>query len=323
MIARSHNFKTIFLVVFLALFSAKAIADASTWLMKMNHASAEVNFSGTFVYVHGGKVESMEVARRITNGMMEERLYSLNGSAREIIRGMDKVWCYIPDENVAVHDYRQSSESGFPKILPDDLSALEQNYTFNMGEIGRIANRVAVQIRVKPKDAFRYGYDMWLDEESGLLLRSDLLDQNGDVVEQYMFIEVTIGGVITDKQLAAVSKTDELQLFGNSMPSVESSKSTNWHVMDKPNGYKLTKHIRRMSPMEAGEVEHLIFTDGLSTVSIFIKEAKEGQSGMVGLTKMGSVHAFRKTLENHDITVMGEVPADTVEYLAQHVEYTH
>ncbi len=72
--------------------------------------------------------------------------------------------------------------------------------------------------------------------------------------------------------------------------------------------------------MDAGEVEHMVFTDGLSTVSVFIKEANKDQSEMTGPSKMGAVHAYRRTVENHRITVMGEVPAETVKYLAMGVE---
>lgn len=299
------------------------MADASEWLMRINKAALVENFSGTFVYIHDGKIESMEVARRIKEGVMQERLYSLNGAPREVIRGMDKVWCYIPDQNVVVHDYRQVSQSGFPKILPGDLDQLKQNYHFVEGVDERIANRKAHQIEVKPNDSYRYGYSLWVDYETGLLLRSNLIDGEGIIVEQYMFINIDIGGTISDSQLAAVTKKDDLQLFGNSTPNSSPAESSHWKVSQAPDGYELIKHIRRMSPMDSSKVEHLVFTDGLSTVSVFIKEANENQSAMTGLSRMGAVHAYRTTLENHRITVMGEVPAETVEYLAQNIRYSN
>ena len=115
----------------------------------------------------------------------------------------------------------------------------------------------------------------------------------------------------------------KLQLFGNNTPITASVDSSDWLLTQMPDGYTLSKHIRRMSPMNAGEVEHLVYTDGLSSVSVFIKEIREGQSKMSGLSRMGAVHAYRKTLNNHRITVMGEVPAETVEYLALGVEYSN
>jgi len=304
------------------LLSGQVQAGSSEWLMKINKAAAETNFAGTFVYVHEGKIEAMEVARRIDNGLMQERLYSLNGEPREVIRGMNKVWCYIPDQNVVVHDYRQASRSGFPRILPGDIDQLKKHYSFSVGKMKRIANRMAQQILVIPNDKFRYGYNLWADVETGLLLRSDLVDRGSHIIEQYLFVEVQIGGQISDQQLAPVSKTEELKLFGNSTPLSAPATRSDWVVANLPDGYTMSKHIRRMSPMDSSEVEHMVFTDGLSAVSVFIKKANTGQSDMSGLSRMGAVHAFRKTVGDHRITVMGEVPADTVEYLATGIAYT-
>ncbi len=313
----------ILIVIIVCCVWRSAGAEPSDWIMKINKAAADVSFSGTFVYIHDGKIEAMEVARRIKDGMMEERLYSLNGPPREVIRSMDMVWCYIPDQNVVVHDYRQISESGFPKILPGDFEQLKKNYHFEDGVDDRVANRAVHQIDVIPNDNYRYGYSLWADQESGLLLRSDLVDQDGNIVEQYLFIEIQIGGTITDDQLTAITNKDELQLFGNTTPITTPAETSDWQVTQLPDGYELSKHIRRMSPMGAGEVEHLVYTDGLSTVSVFIKESREGQSDMTGLSRMGAVHAFRTTIENHRITVMGEVPAETVEYLAMGIELSN
>ena len=310
------------LIVLISGLSSQVQADSSDWLMKINKAAAETSFSGTFVYFHDGKIEAMEVARRIDNGLMQERLYSLNGEPREVIRGMDKVWCYIPDQNVVVHDYRQASRSGFPRILPGDIDQLQKHYSFSEGKVKRIANRMAQQILVVPNDRFRYGYNLWADVDTGLLLRSDLVDSRSNIIEQYLFVEVEIGGEISDQQLAPVSKAEKLQLFGNTTPLSAPAKSSEWLVAKLPAGYTLSKHIRRLSPMDSGEVEHMVFTDGLSTVSVFIKKAHAGQSDMNGLSRMGAVHAYRITVGNHRITVMGEVPADTVEYLAAGVAYT-
>ncbi|NKB64700.1 MAG: hypothetical protein GKR95_22140 [Gammaproteobacteria bacterium] len=309
-------------LLFFVIVANEVNASASDWLMKINGAAAEVNFSGIFVYTHEGKVEVMQVTRRVDDGMMQERLYALNGEAREIIRDMSRVWCYIPDQNVGVHDYRQISESGFPRIVPGDFDKLSKNYTFSEGGYERIADRRAHQINVIPKDPYRYGYVLWADEESGLLLRSDLVDHSGNIIEQYMFVDVEIGIDIPDSALQAVSNKDQLEWFGNANPPISApSTSSSWLIGQVPGGFQLSKHIRRMSPMEAEEVEHLVYTDGLSTISVFIKEARVGQSSMKGLLKMGAVHAYRNTIEHYRVTVMGEVPAQTVQFVSQGISY--
>ena len=307
-------------VLVIGFLPANVFADPFDWLMKISKAAADVNFIGTLVYTNNGEINTMEVARRIQDGLMQERIYSLDGEPREIIRSEDKVWCYIPDQNMVVHDYRQVTKSGFPRILPDDLDQLRQNYGFEEGEEARIADRVAIQIKVTANDAWRYGYTLWADKHSGLLLRSDLVSQGGEIVEQYLFADIEINGVITDAQLAPVSNADELRLFGNSEPMPESFESSEWSVTELPDGYRLNNHIRRMSPMGKGEIEHFVYSDGLSSLSVFIKKTSQSQGEMTGLSRMGAVHAYRTRIGNHLVTVMGEVPAETVKAVARGVQ---
>ncbi len=299
---------------------AHVFADPFDWLMKISKAAADVNFIGTLVYTNNGEIKTMEVARRIQGGLMQERIYSLDGEPREIIRSEDKVWFYIPDKNMVVHDYRQVTKSGFPRILPDDLDQLKQNYGFEEGEEKRIADRMAIEIKVIANDAWRYGYTLWADKHSGLLLRSDLVSQDGEIVEQYLFADIEINGVITDAQLAPVSSADQLRLFGNSEPMPESVESSEWSVTKLPDGYQLNNHIRRMSPMGKGEIEHFVYSDGLSTLSVFIKKTSQNQGEMTGLGRMGAVHAYRTRIGNHLVTVIGEVPAETVQVVARGVQ---
>ena len=307
-------------VLVIGFLPAHVFADPFDWLMKISKAAADVNFIGTLVYTNNGEIKTMEVARRIQGGLMQERIYSLDGEPREIIRSEDKVWCYIPDQNMVVHDYRQVTKSGFPIILPDDLDQLRQNYGFEEGEDARIADRVAIQIKVTANDSWRYGYTLWADKHSGLLLRSDLVSQGGEIVEQYLFADIEINGVITDAQLAPVSNADELRLFGNSEPMPESFESSEWSVTELPDGYRLNNHIRRMSPMGKGEIEHFVYSDGLSSLSVFIKKTSQSQGEMTGLSRMGAVHAYRTRIGNHLVTVMGEVPAETVMAVARGVQ---
>jgi sigma-E factor negative regulatory protein RseB len=297
-------------------------ADANDWLMRINEAAANLSFAGNFVYLHDDRIEAMHVVRRVADGVMQERLYALNGDAREVVRDQDRVWCFIPDKNVGVHDYRQTSESGFPRILPADLAELKRNYQFELGDTARIADHMAQQIKVLPEDEFRYGYSLWADSESGLLLRSDLVDGNGELVEQYMFVNIEIGRDISDAELESVTPSEDLVWYGMDMPRMSSEITrTAWRVESLPAGYRLSKHIRRMDPMKMEEEEHMVFTDGLSSVSVFVKGSRTGQSSMVGLSRMGAVHAYRETIADHWVTVMGEVPARTVKHLAEAVVY--
>ncbi len=298
------------------------LADPSAWLLKINRAAAEVGFAGTFVHIHGGKVDTFEVARRIQRGAVEERLYSLNGSAREVIRAKERIWCYLPDQNTVAYDVQLMGESGFPRMFPGDYPQLARLYRFAEGGRSRIAGREAQQIMVIPNDAFRYGYTLWADTETGLLLRSDLVNQQNQVIEKLVFVDIDIGGKISDDQLAAVNTQSGTRLYGNDREPVGvPTDSSAWTLTQIPHGYQLSRHMKRIFPTDESETEHLVYTDGLSTVSVFITEAGAGQGEGSGISHMGNVHAYRTTLNNHRITVIGEVPADTVAYLGQGIEY--
>ena len=307
-------------VLVVGFFPVHVFADAFDWLMKISKAAADVNFAGTLVYASNGEIKVMEVARRIQDGVTQERIYSLNGEPREIIRDKDKVWCYIPDQNMVVHDYRQVTKSGFPRILPDNLDQLRKNYGFEEGEEERIADRMAITIKVTPDDAWRYGYILWADQQSGLLLRSDLISQDDEVIERYLFANIEINGFISDARLAPVNSAEKLQLFGNPEPMPESFESSDWSVTELPEGYQLNNHVRRMSPMGEGEIEHFVYSDGLSSLSVFIRETSQDQGEMPGLSRMGAVHAYRTRIGHHLVTVMGEVPAETVKAVARGVQ---
>lgn len=298
-------------------------ANPTDWLMKINHAAATLSFSGMFVYAHDGGIETMQVVRRVKDEMMQERLYSLNGEAREIVRDRKRIWCYLPAQKSGVHAYRQAFESGFPRILPDDLDGLRRNYHFTDGGINRVANRMARRINVLPNDDYRYGYRLWADLETGLLLRSDLVNQEGIVVEQYLFVSIDVDSEISDHALTAVTSKEKLVWYGDDSdgePPIALDESK-WQFSQLPAGYRLNKYIRRMSALEGNEIEHLIFTDGLSTLSVFIKPTSPEQSGMEGLSRMGAVHVYRSIINDHRVTVMGEAPARTVELLATAVSY--
>ncbi len=307
------------IVLVVGWFPVPVFADASDWLMKINQAAAHVSFSGTLVYASDGDIKVMEIVRRVQDDMVRERIYSLNGEAREIIRDQDKVWRYIPDQNMVVHDYRQVVGSGFPAILPRDLDQLRKNYSFEEGGEERIADRLAIMIKITPDDVWRYGYTLWADQQSGLLLRADLNNHSGGIVERYLFADIEINGFISDARLAPVSSADNLQLFGNPEPMPESSESSEWSVTELPDGYQLSNYFRRMSPMGKGEIEHFVYSDGLSSISVFIKEAGPGQDEMTGLSRMGAVHVWRTRIGSHLVTVMGEVPAETVKMIARGV----
>lgn len=304
--------------------------DGADWLMKINNAARELNYTGTFVYVEGHRIASMRVTHRVSDGNMRQRIYSLNGAHREVIRDDDQVWCYAPDKKLGVHEYRQVSKKGFPSLLPRGLEHLVKFYDVYMGAPGRIADHTAQQIMVVPRDGLRYGYELWADERSGLLLKAALLDEEKLPIEQYLFTNVEIGGDIDPESLQPVTPESDLVWYGDARDGESGDEnqsraggemsSGNWMVEEIPDGFSLTRSIKRKSPMRSEMVEHYVYSDGLATVSVFVEEIDGDATARIsGIKKMGAVHAFGREVDGHQITVVGEVPSQTVDLIGMSV----
>jgi len=280
----------------------------------MQEAATRLNYEGVFVYLHGNQLDAMQVVHALVDGTPRERLYSLNGEAREIIRDAEQVWCYLPDRKMGVREYRKGSEVDFPSILPDSLGQLTHGYELESGRRDRIAERVAQQVIIKPRDEFRYGYRLWADVETGLLLKADLLDSDDVPIEQYMFTQVSIGSPIAAERLRSRTPKETLKWHSDGdRPLVESAGEASWAVADAPPGYRQTSSLTRLLPMKKVPVEHLVYSDGMSTVSIFIEKKGGDSDTMEGLSRMGAVHAYGRVIDGYQVTVVGEVPAATVE----------
>lgn len=292
---------------------------AAEWLKKINEAAARMSFSGVFVHASDGMVDTLQVTRRIRAGNVRERLYSLSGARREIVRDDDFVRCYFAGQSFGMRGYREAVKNGFPRILSGDFRGLKRNYHFSVGGSTRIADRAARQVNVLPNDAYRYGYRLWADLETGLLLRSDLIGEDGGVVDQYMFVLIDIGADISDSALRA-SGGEAVTLHDAAAQSgEEGSAQSKWTFAQLPAGYQLHRHVHRASP-GARDIEHLVFSDGLSSISVFIKPAAALRRH-AGLSRVGAVHIHRSRVHGHLVTVMGETPARAVELLAAGISY--
>jgi len=313
------------LFINLALFSLSVLAadSAYTWLAKMNEAAKNLNYEGVFVYLHENQIEAMRVVHSVTDGSMRERLYSLNGEAREIIRDDRQVWCYLPNRKIGVHEYRKVIDQPFPSILPNQIDVLGRSYDIRLGKTDRIVDRGTQLIIVRPKDAYRYGYHLWADQATGLLLKADLVDRNGRAVEQYVFTQVRIGAPINETALAPRTPKDDLVWHGEkigSSPVVEAEEEDNWIATKVPQGYTLTTNIKRYMPLRNTPVRHLVYSDGIAAVSIFIEKLGNGDARpLSGLSRMGAVHVFGTIVDGHQVTVVGEVPAITVDMVGRSV----
>lgn len=307
--------------------AACATDDARELLRQMSAASMGLNYRGTFVYLHNGQLEAMQVVHRATQEGEQERLIALTGEAREVLRDKDKVTCILPDSRAVMVD-KSIPRQPFPAALPRNLDALTDTYEFQVLGEDRVSGRTARIVAIRPLDAFRYGYRLWLERDSRLLLKSDLVDGDGRAVEQTMFTALEILDTVADAELQPALQgegytrrdhTETDPTAATAQPGAQSGDS-DWAVTNPPAGFVRTHYNRHGLAADAGLVEHMVYSDGLATVSVYIEPRRPDEPGLSGLSSMGAVNALGTRVGDYQVTVVGEVPRATVERIGQSVQ---
>lgn len=313
----------IFLQICLALsltlgaMTSSADPEAMKVLERMGLAAKQLNYEGVFAYQMGNNLQSIRIIHRSDENGEMERLVSLNGAAREVIRTNDLVTCIYP-EGKRVHVNQRPLGRGFPSDLLRRLGSATPYYEVETGQDGRVADRQAQELIIKPIDNYRYGFRLWVDSDSDLLLKSELVADNGDILETFAFSTVEMGKVIPDSLLQSQITSGDKMTWDRTEPETAanmaaSTSTAKWQVVWLPEGFALVARQTRLKAKNGATVEQHVYSDGLSSVSVFIEKIRARHKHLSGGSTMGAVNAFGTILNAHFVTVVGEVPAVTVE----------
>jgi sigma-E factor negative regulatory protein RseB len=315
--------------------------DPREWLQKMNQALATRNYDGTFFHLSEGRVETMRIVHRVRAGRVTERLQSLDGSGREFVRNNGELTCYLPDQHTVLIEPRPD-HSPFLGSLPQFGADVNEFYRIESLPPTRILGRAARVIAVNPKDQFRFGYRLWLDEKTAMPLKTQLCDSHGQVIEQIFFARLDMPENIPDSDLVPAVRTDGMRWVrqGPSRDNASPALSA-YRASELPPGFHLTVAGAQTIGGATVPASHLVYSDGLATVSVFVEAQQSdppaaavpgagagvdvvpgppAQPPMEGLARVGSGFAFSTVVQGHQVTAVGEVPAQTVEFIAHSVK---
>jgi sigma-E factor negative regulatory protein RseB len=300
----------------LAAASARAAdREARQWLERMSESLATRNYEGRYFHLHDSKSEAMRIIHRVERGKVTERLVSLDGSGREFIRNQNEVICYLPDRRTVLVEKRTDDRT-LMATVPIYNEQLEANYSIERGPFKKTLGRRTQMIMVQPRDQYRYGYRLWLDDETAMPLMSQLCDRDGRVIEQIMFAELNFRERIpADAVKPAITGEGYRWLQQNAQPRLADS-AVGWNVIRLPAGFRLTTWRIQIIAGSNVPVRHLVYSDGLASVSVFIEPRNPQTEAMRGLAKVGAAFAFSRNLDGHQVTAVGEVPAATVQAIA-------
>jgi sigma-E factor negative regulatory protein RseB len=290
-------------------------------LERIATAAQQLNYTGVFVYQSGNRSETSRITHLGDGGNEFERLEVLDGSPREVVRQNDEVRCYLPESHLVIVE-RRSSQRSFPSLLPGCLAGLTEHYAIHRGPNGRVAGMDCQSILIEPKDDIRYGHQLWFDPKTGLLMKAVLVNEKGQPVETFAFTEVSIGG-----PAAKAMRMPEMQDGSWRMHIVQSSETKRddgqWVFRTALPGFRRQPGMKRQLHPGGPEGMHVIFSDGLAAVSVFIDPVPASASADASAGapfSIGGINVVKRYIGGYQLVVMGDVPAVALREFADGIE---
>lgn len=302
------------------LLSFSVSADSiDNWLDKMSHASQQQNYQGTLVIRQQDKMQAIRVKQGVSEQGSWQTLETLTGEDQTIIRHNNKVTTIFPRKKlITISDDMAGSVDKGPlhPALPENRNILSEFYKLSLSGESRIADKATQIIQMVPRDKHRYGYVFWLDKQSGLLLKCDLLDEQGRVIEQLMYSDVELLNAAPKNSvdIEALKNYRKIQLVGQHEVTKE-----RWKSSQLPAGFKLIRSDEVNQHNQQVPAYHMIYSDGMASVSVFIEQYANMDKPVLGLSSMGAVHAYSAFMNDVYVTAIGEVPSETVQMMAESV----
>lgn len=302
-----------------AVFGDDNSVTAKQILEKMAKAMETSNYQGTVVFLKNDKLETMKYFHEVNKDRQQERLVSLNSPLREIVRNSDEVKCSFKMTRQVIVDHRPYEHS-FIVDVPKNLDDLESSYTFEIVGEEDVAMLPAFAIAIKPSDDYRYVRKIWVSKERFLPLKAVVYDLSGAVLEQVVFTDMQISKqesphpAANAKSVAASTAADGLELQNQSV----------FELSVLPKGFKKIFYARKPIHKSGPPVDHLLLSDGFASVSVYLESDKNIASDdsrlPEGIHTVGAINSISRKLADSQLTVLGEVPASTVKYIAESVK---
>lgn len=299
---------------------ADAAADSvENWLVRMDHAVASISYRGTLVSTGSSRIDTMRIVHRADDNGVRERIYALDGPKREILRDRDQVRWLVSGQTSIVVDNPFPTRL-FPRIPLTEILGPDSVYEIRAVGSDRVASRSARVIEISPTDEYRYGRRLWLDDQTAMLLRSVVFDAEGRIVEMISFVDIELGTSISDGELDSAlnnpSNVARYQLGERHSAAPRAGGVPLWMPESLPRGFRLSSVGHGYT--DGKRYEHLLFSDGLSSFSIYIEPLSE--DGIAEhVEARGSVHIYTGSIGERRVTVVGEVPAPTVRLVGRHI----
>ncbi len=309
---------------FSSAYAEDSVPDPQVLIDEMSKASRDLNYDGVFLYRLDKQIDTMRIIHKAGPDGPRERLVSLTGHAREVIRDKDQVRCFFPESKAVVVEKSRVGKL-ISTYLPSPIKSISEFYVFELVGEDRVAGLDAWIINIRPVDKYRYGYQLWIDKKSKLLLKSELKNQLGVTLEQIMFAQLNVLDDIDDDLLKPSVTGEDFVWYQNGKDLIEEKRESNkqWTVTWAPGGFTMSEHLKEPLSSSRMPVEHLVYTDGLAMVSVYVEKLNELPKTTAGPLSFGGVNTYAVYINGYQITAVGEVPKTTVKLMVDSVKSNH
>ena len=310
--------------------AAPAQADVkgiNDWLLRMHESSKKRAYIGTYVVSSGGAMSAAKVWHLCEGDQQIERVETLTGAPRSIFRHNDKVVTFMPEQKIVRTEKRELSGT-FPELVQSPNNKIADFYLLKTEGVERVAGLDADVVVLQPKDNLRFGYRVWTEQKKGLVVKLQTLDIDGKLLEQAAFSEL---------QLDAPVKMDKLMQMMGRVGGYREERPVLVKTTAKAEGWILKSAVAGFAPIScykrpnagAGsngiststdEPMQWIFSDGLASVSLFVEPFDRQRHDKETSAVMGATQSISKQLGSYWLTVMGEVPMQTLRLFASGLE---
>ena len=283
-------------------------------LNRMAAAVQMTSYEGTVIRIQDGRAEALKVVHTVNDGIVREKVVAQEGSGLEIIRIGNEVHCILPDrKSVLVEEW--DDQSTLFSTLPSSQVRFGNEYDVSVVREERVAGRQAILVAIRPHDNYRYGHRIWLDAETAFPLQTQLIGEDGSAIEQVKFADISLNKEIAASALEPSVSTENFRFFSQQTRHQSSAIDTPWGSDDLPPGFRpISTHGEKLPGDEDVTTTHILYSDGLANVSVFITPAADGDSS--GPSRVGGSNSYSAIVDGHRVTAVGEVPAMTAEQIA-------
>lgn len=293
--------------------------DPLTWLQRAASSARNTNYAGTVMHISGERATTTRITHLFISGSEHEKIESLDGPRREIVRHDDQLQCFYPDAKTIRMDRRVTARF-FPSVLSGPPEALGEFYRLQLGKVERVLGRDCQWIHLEPKDALRYAQRLCAELDTGLLLRARTLGTKQQVLEQYTFTDLRTGAQVSRNELKSTFQAQSKDWHRDGKPLDEAKPvSTGWTVSMRPSGFRQVWEMQKKLPNRDQPVSQLVFSDGVATMSVFVEPMSNAPNTTEALSEEGALSVFVRPMGEHIVTVLGEVPPAAAQYAGRSV----